>query len=40
MTFPITGTLLNVATVVVGGTLGVALGNRLPEKMQIGRAHV
>jgi uncharacterized membrane protein YqgA involved in biofilm formation len=34
MTFPITGTLLNVATVVVGGTLGVALGNRLPEKMR------
>ncbi|MBM4457861.1 MAG: DUF554 domain-containing protein [Chloroflexi bacterium] len=34
MTFPITGTLLNVATVVVGGALGVALGNRLPEKMR------
>ena len=30
--FPITGTLINVATVVVGGTLGTLLGNRLPEK--------
>lgn len=34
MHFPITGTLLNTATVVVGGTLGVFLGNRLPEKMR------
>jgi len=30
--FPITGTLINVATVVVGGTSGTLLGNRLPEK--------
>ncbi|MGQ9490108.1 MAG: DUF554 domain-containing protein [Anaerolineae bacterium] len=30
----ITGTLINVATVVTGGTLGVFLGNRLPEKMR------
>ncbi len=30
--FPITGTLINVAAVVVGGTLGTLLGNRLPEK--------
>jgi hypothetical protein len=30
--FPITGTLINVATVVVGGTLGTLMGNRLPEK--------
>ncbi len=28
----ITGTLINVTTVILGGTLGVALGNRLPEK--------
>ncbi len=28
----ITGTLLNVATVVVGGATGALLGNRLPEK--------
>jgi hypothetical protein len=28
----ITGTLINVATVIVGGTLGTLLGNRLPEK--------
>lgn len=28
----ITGTLINVATVVVGGTAGAVLGNRLPEK--------
>jgi uncharacterized membrane protein YqgA involved in biofilm formation len=30
--FPITGTLINVATVVGGGTTGMLLGNRLPEK--------
>jgi uncharacterized membrane protein YqgA involved in biofilm formation len=29
---PITGTVINVAAVVVGGTLGTLLGNRLPEK--------
>lgn len=34
MTFPMTGTLINVVTVVAGGTLGTALGNRLPEKMR------
>ena len=34
MTFPIAGTLINVTTVVVGGTLGTLLGNRLPEKMR------
>lgn len=31
----ITGTLINVATVVIGGLLGTLLGNRLPEKMRI-----
>ena len=30
----VTGTLINVATVLVGGTLGTLLGNRLPEKMR------
>jgi len=30
----ITGTLINVVTVVVGGALGTLLGNRLPEKMR------
>jgi uncharacterized protein len=34
MTFPITGTLINVATVVAGGALGTLLGNKLPEKMR------
>ncbi|MCX6031183.1 MAG: DUF554 domain-containing protein [Chloroflexi bacterium] len=34
MTFPITGTLINIATVLVGGTAGTLLGNRLPEKMR------
>lgn len=29
-----TGTLLNVATIVAGGTLGVALGGRLPERVR------
>lgn len=29
-----TGTLINVATVVVGGLLGVALGSRLPERLR------
>ena len=29
---PITGTLINVAAVIVGGSLGALLGNRLPEK--------
>lgn len=28
----ITGTLINVGTVIVGGSLGTVLGNRLPEK--------
>ena len=31
---PGTGTLLNVATVLVGGTLGTFLGARLPERMR------
>ena len=31
---PITGTLINVATVITGGTMGTQLGNRLPEKMR------
>jgi uncharacterized membrane protein YqgA involved in biofilm formation len=30
--FPISGTLINVATVVAGGGVGTLLGNRLPEK--------
>ena len=30
--FPVTGTLINVATVIIGGSLGTLLGNRLPEK--------
>lgn len=30
----ITGTVINVGAVVVGGLLGTALGNRLPEKMR------
>ncbi len=34
MHFPITGTLINTATVIVGATAGVLLGNRLPEKMR------
>ena len=34
MTFPITGTLINVATVIIGGAVGTLLGNRLPEKMR------
>lgn len=34
MHFPITGTLINTVTVLVGGALGVFLGNRLPEKMR------
>jgi hypothetical protein len=29
-----TGTLINVLTVLVGGTLGTLLGNRLPERMR------
>lgn len=29
-----TGTILNVITVILGGTLGTLLGNRLPEKMR------
>ncbi len=29
-----TGTILNVATVLIGGALGTALGQRLPEKMR------
>jgi len=32
MHLPITGTLLNAVTVIVGGIFGVLLGNRLPEK--------
>lgn len=35
----ITGTLINVATVVVGGLLGTFLGNRLPEKMRLTVLH-
>lgn len=31
---PISGTLLNVLTVLVGGTLGLLLGGRLPERFQ------
>ena len=34
MSFPIAGTLINVATVIAGGLLGTMLGNRLPEKMR------
>ncbi len=34
MPFPITGTLINTATVIVGGAAGAFLGNRLPEKMR------
>jgi uncharacterized protein len=34
MSFPITGTLINTGTVIIGGTLGALLGNRLPEKMR------
>ncbi len=30
----ITGTLINVATVIAGGALGTLLGNRLPDKMR------
>lgn len=30
----ITGTLINVTAVILGGSLGVVLGNRLPEKMR------
>ncbi|MGZ3639609.1 MAG: DUF554 family protein, partial [Ktedonobacterales bacterium] len=30
----LSGTLLNVATVVMGGVLGVLLGNRLPARIQ------
>ncbi len=29
-----TGTIINVFTVLIGGTLGTVLGNRLPEKMR------
>jgi uncharacterized protein len=28
------GTLINIATVLIGGTLGTVLGNRLPDKMR------
>jgi uncharacterized membrane protein YqgA involved in biofilm formation len=31
---PISGTLLNVATVLLGGTLGLLVGGRLPERFQ------
>ncbi len=34
MHLPIMGTLLNTTTVILGGLLGVLLGNRLPEKMR------
>jgi uncharacterized protein len=34
MFFPLTGTFINVVTVILGGTLGVLLGNRLPERMR------
>jgi uncharacterized protein len=30
-----TGTFINVATVVIGGALGVALGSRLPERLRV-----
>ena len=29
-----TGTIINVATVLIGGTLGTVLGNRLPDRMR------
>jgi hypothetical protein len=29
-----TGTFINISTVIIGGTLGALLGNRLPEKMR------
>ena len=32
---PLTGTILNVITVLIGGVLGSFLGNRLPEKMRL-----
>lgn len=32
---PISGTLLNVLTVLVGGTLGLLAGGRLPERMRL-----
>lgn len=31
---PVTGTLINTATVVAGGTLGTLLGNRLPARLR------
>ncbi len=31
---PLIGTLLNVATVLIGGTLGLLIGNRLPERVK------
>src|SRR3954467_9493312 len=31
---PISGTLLNVLTVLIGGTLGLLVGGRLPERFQ------
>ena len=34
MHFPITGTIINTAAVIVGATAGVLMGNRLPEKMR------
>jgi uncharacterized protein len=34
MSFPVTGTLINVGTVVLGGALGTLMGNRMPEKMR------
>jgi uncharacterized membrane protein YqgA involved in biofilm formation len=34
MSFPITGTLINVVAVLIGGLLGTLLGNRLPESVR------
>ena len=34
MAFPLSGTLLNVLTVLVGGLLGTVLGDRLPERLR------
>ncbi|GAC1688164.1 MAG: DUF554 domain-containing protein [Ktedonobacteraceae bacterium] len=31
---PLLGTIINVATVLIGGTLGLVIGNRLPERIK------
>ncbi len=31
---PLLGTFINVATVLIGGTLGLVIGNRLPERIK------